>query len=98
MDYLDRLAERIKQTGETVTLTGHTDNVGEPEPNFKLGADRSEKIKANLVKLGVNPDQVQTSSKGETQPRATNDTEEGRYENRRVEVRLIKKDVETNQN
>ena len=93
--YLKKLAERIKETGETVTLTGHADNVGTNETNFKYGSDRAEKIKSNLVKLGVDPSQIETSSKGETQPRASNETEEGRYENRRVEVRLIKNENST---
>lgn len=90
-DYLEKLAERVKQTGERITLTGHTDNVGEDVTNARLGMERSRAIKNILVRNGVAADQIETVSKGERQPVASNDTEEGRHENRRVEVRLIKK-------
>ncbi|HMR42403.1 MAG TPA: OmpA family protein, partial [Saprospiraceae bacterium] len=70
--------------------TGHTDNVGEADENMKLGARRAGAIKDILVKSGVNANQITTDSKGESQPVASNDTEEGRHDNRRVEVRLIK--------
>lgn len=89
-DYLDQLAERVKKTGETITLTGHTDNTGTVDGNQKLGQERAQAIKRILTGKGVIAGQVQTDSKGQTQPVTTNDTEEGRRENRRVEVRLIK--------
>lgn len=88
--YLDKLATRVKETGEKITLTGHTDNTGTAEANQSLGLDRAKAIQAVLVKKGVPAEQTQVESKGQTQPVATNDTEEGRRENRRVEVRLIK--------
>jgi len=90
-DYLDKLAARVKQTGETVTLTGHTDNVGNADNNMKLGQARADAMKQLLVKKGAPADQITTESKGQTQPTASNDTPEGRHENRRVEVRLNKK-------
>jgi len=88
--YLDKLAERVKETGEQIQLTGHTDNVDSDEYNQQLGMQRAEGIKEELTKRGVPASQITTESKGESQPVATNDTDEGRYENRRVEVRLIK--------
>lgn len=90
-DYLDKLAARIQETGETVTLTGHTDNVGNADGNMKLGQGRADAVKRLLVKKGAPADQITTDSKGQTQPTASNDTPEGRHENRRVEVRLNKK-------
>ncbi len=89
-EYLDKLAERVKETGESVSLTGHTDNVGSAEANQQLAMERARAIKQILVRKGVPSDQATTISKGETQPVASNETEEGQYENRRVEVRLIK--------
>ncbi len=90
-DYLDKLAARIRETGETVTLTGHTDNLGNADGNMKLGQGRADAVKKLLLKKGAPADQITTESKGQTQPTASNDTSEGRDENRRVEVRLNKK-------
>lgn len=90
-EYLDKLSKRLLQTGESVALVGHTDNVGSDETNLKLGRIRAQGIKNLLVGKGVKSDQITVDSKGESQPVATNDTEEGRYENRRAELRLIKK-------
>jgi len=89
-DYLDKLAKRVKDTGEKVTLTGHTDNTGSDADNMELGQARADAIKRILQDKGVPAEQISTSSRGESEPVAPNATEEGRYENRRVEVRLIK--------
>lgn len=89
-EYLDKLAERIKQTSERVRLTGHTDNVGGDEANVALGRARAREIRDILTSKGVNANQITIDSKGESQPVASNDTEAGRHDNRRVEVRLIK--------
>lgn len=88
--YLEKLATRIKETGETVQLTGHTDDADSDEFNYKLGMDRAEGIRDHLVRLGVKPGQISVASKGESQPVDSNETEEGRHNNRRVEVRLNK--------
>ncbi len=89
-DYLDRLANRIKTSGEKVTITGHTDNVGGDDANLALGLRRAKEIRDILIAKGVNRNQITTDSKGKTQPVDTNDTEAGRHNNRRAEVRLIK--------
>lgn len=89
-EYLDKLADRINKSNEKVTLTGHTDNIGPPDPNMAFGLARARKIRDILEQKGVSRAQISVDSKGETQPVASNDAEEGRHENRRVEVRLIK--------
>ncbi len=89
-EYLDKLATRVKETGEKISLTGHTDNVGENATNIELGRRRANAIRGILVQKGVAAAQISVDSKGESQPTDTNDTEEGRHNNRRVEVRLIK--------
>ena len=93
--YLDKLSERVKQTGERVVLTGHTDNTGSDADNLELGRARADAIQRILSQKGVPASQISTGSKGESQPVASNDTDEGRYENRRVEVRLIKQNSKT---
>lgn len=87
--YLDKLAKRIMETKEKVSLTGHTDNIGEEEVNVKLALRRAKMIRDILIKKGVNRRQINTYSKGKNEPIADNSTEEGRRKNRRVVVRLI---------
>ncbi|MDX1943158.1 MAG: OmpA family protein [Saprospiraceae bacterium] len=89
-EYLDKLAIRVKDTGERITLTGHTDNVGEDAANIELGRRRANAIRDFLVRKGVKADQITVDSKGESQPTDSNTTKEGQHNNRRVEVRLIK--------
>ena len=89
--YLKEVAVRVKGTGEQIRLTGHTDNIAEEAYNLELGRQRAEAIKDLLVSNGVPAAQVSTDSKGESQPEASNDSEAGREQNRRVELRLIKK-------
>lgn len=91
-EYLDKLAERLKKTNETVSITGHTDAVGTEEFNYDLALSRAKHIQSILVSKGIAPDRIQIASKGEKQPVASNDTEEGRRQNRRVELVLNKKE------
>jgi len=90
--YLDKLAKRIKETKEKVSLTGHTDNIGEEEVNVKLALRRAKMIRDILIDKGVNRRQINTYSKGKSEPIDDNATEEGRRKNRRVVVRLIAAD------
>ena len=88
--YFNDLAANIKKTGEKIQLTGHTDNTGNEASNLDLGLRRAKAIQNILVSKGVDKSLITIESKGETQPVATNDTEGGRHQNRRVELRLIK--------
>ena len=85
-EYLKKLAPLVIESGEKIALTGHTDNVGSDEFNLDLGSRRAEAIKAILVGYGVPAAQITTDSKGQRLPVDTNETEEGRQNNRRVEV------------
>lgn len=89
--YLDKLAKRISETGEKVQLTGHTDNKGTKKYNDRLSRKRAEKIRDILVSKGASKNQIVVKFRGMDEPIATNNTEEGRHENRRVEVKLHKK-------
>ncbi len=91
-DYLDRLLRRLADSGERVQLTGHTDNSGTPDYNLRLGQQRAEAIRALLVSKGLAADRITTATKGQTQPVDSNDTEEGRRNNRRVELRILPAD------
>jgi len=90
--YLLKLADRLKQTTETVSITGHTDNVGEDAANLSLGLSRAEAIRAILVGNGVDVARISIDSKGEAQPATTNETEDGRHRNRRTVLRIVNGD------
>ena len=67
-------------------LTGHTDNSGPDEVNLRLSRDRANGVKSRLRKSGLNLEQIVVDAKGEAEPKASNETREGRKANRRVTV------------
>lgn len=83
---LAKLAKKMKKEGQPVSIVGHTDNVGDEKTNYDLALTRANTIMNMLIKKGISPRQVAAYSIGENQPAATNDTEEGRQKNRRVEI------------
>lgn len=86
---LQKLAEYlIKNDSLNATIYGHTDNVGKPDENLKLSQRRAESVKRFLGSLGVDPKRLTAVGKGDTEPKADNNLEEGRLMNRRVEVQL----------
>lgn len=87
-DYLATVANNLKGNDKTVSLTGHTDNKGRPSYNKSLALSRAKAIKNILVGLGIEANRITVSSQGEAQPIETNDTEEGRQKNRRVELEI----------
>ncbi len=91
-DELEELAGFLEaDPGAIVILVGHTDTEGMLESNIELSQKRAVAVLDLLVaQYGVNPDQLQAEGIGYLAPRATNDTEEGRSANRRVEVVLVR--------
>jgi outer membrane protein OmpA-like peptidoglycan-associated protein len=86
---LQKLAEYlIKNDSLNATIYGHTDNVGKSEENLKLSQRRAESVKRFLGSLGVDSKRLNAVGKGDTEPKADNNLEEGRLINRRVEVQL----------
>ena len=69
-------------------IEGHTDNVGADNMNMELSKARSTAVKSFLTDRGVKPNAIVTLYYGEQKPIATNDTEEGRAKNRRVELTI----------
>ncbi len=67
-------------------LTGHTDNEGNDDTNLRLSRQRAEAVKKQLIRAGMAADQLVTDGKGETQPKESNNTPEGRRANRRVGI------------
>lgn len=86
---LTRLAESLTEYDNTeLLIIGHTDDIGSDEYNDRLSVRRAESGGQFLFAKGVQPSRVTTMGKGESDPIATNDTEEGRQMNRRIEVAI----------
>jgi outer membrane protein OmpA-like peptidoglycan-associated protein len=66
-------------------IDGHTDNTGEAAHNLTLSQQRADAVKAQLVTMGIAGSRLTTKGFGDTKPMASNDTPEGKANNRRVE-------------
>ena len=78
----------------TIHITGHTDAVGTDEANQILSEGRANAVRQNLIDRGVAPERMTAEGKGEKEPVADNDTDEGRQLNRRVEFVITGTDGE----
>ena len=85
---LEQIATMMRQHLELkLMVEGHTDEEGDFDWNMELSADRAVSVKAYLVEnFGIEADRMRTMGLGPTQPVDSNDTEEGRQQNRRVEL------------
>ena len=72
-----------------IRIIGHTDNVGTERFNQKLSEGRANSVRDYLIEMGIEPERIEAEGKGETQPITTNETEEGRAQNRRVEFIVL---------
>ena len=89
-DELDKLYEIMEKSEIVIELGGHTDSVGTTESNQALSQDRVNSVKKYLTDKGISADRMQAVGYGESQPIASNSTEEGRQMNRRVEVKILR--------
>ena len=86
---LNKVAILLIEKNFSLKLAGHTDNTGSMELNLRLSKERAEAVKAYLVSKGANASRIEATGYGPTQPIASNATEEGRQQNRRVEFTLF---------
>lgn len=88
---LDKLAKQmIEQSKAIYEVAGHTDDVGSDQFNLILSEERAKSISNYLEKKGVRPWKLKPKGYGESVPIESNATPEGRAENRRVEISIIK--------
>ena len=87
---LDNVASTLQQYNQTIIeVAGHTDSVGSDSYNQQLSQRRADAVAAYLGSRGIMRDRMITVGAGETRPIASNDSEQGRASNRRVEITLV---------
>ncbi|VAW23798.1 Outer membrane protein and related peptidoglycan-associated(lipo)proteins [hydrothermal vent metagenome] len=90
MGTLQELASLVNKCPTArVNVEGHTDNQGSFVSNLKLSSDRADSVVDALTNFGVISDRLFAVGFGEDRPIANNDTEEGRQQNRRIEIKII---------
>lgn len=88
---LEKCYEEIKDTNlNTITIIGHTDTDGEDNYNMTLSENRSNSVYRYFILKGINKDKIKTNFFGENKPIAQNYNEEGKQQNRRVEIIIEK--------
>lgn len=88
---IQRFVDFLKATPHySAEIVGHTDSVGRESSNQKLSQNRANTVKDMIVQRGVSADRVSATGMGEANPIETNETAEGRAQNRRIEAKLTK--------
>jgi outer membrane protein OmpA-like peptidoglycan-associated protein len=87
--FIKKLQDREPAT--ILEVCGHTDNVGGDATNQPLSENRAKAVKDVLVKFGVNANGLQTRGYGKTQPKYDNNTEQGKFLNRRIQYSIVKR-------
>ncbi|NGM67291.1 OmpA family protein [Sphingobacterium sp. SGR-19] len=85
---LDKLAKELRDNNSSVNLDGYASAEGTEAYNMNLSNDRANAVKQYLVNAGVSASSVTATGYGEDNPVASNATEEGRIQNRRVEIKV----------
>ena len=90
---LDKTIAGLKKNAKAkVEIEGHTSSEGGEEYNQKLSEDRANSVRDYMISKGISKDRVTAVGYGYSRPKASNDTEEGRKQNRRIEVRVTNPD------
>ena len=90
-ELLRNVKDYVEQNDFRLTIIGHTDSKGTDAYNMALGMRRAIAVRDKLLEFGLDPSRISgVESRGESEPIATNDTEEGRFENRRIEFKPTK--------
>jgi|GEM_PF-2452137 len=85
------IAPRLaKSPAASIEIEGHADNIGAEDVNLRMSLLRISNVMYHLEMNGLETDEMQKYPKGEKSPAASNETEEGRAKNRRVEISIVK--------
>ena len=86
--YIDKIVSLMKQTGISMEVKGHTDDRGADDYNMELSKKRAQAVYNYMIQRGVSRSKLTYSYYGKTQPIESNETDEGRRMNRRVEFEI----------
>ncbi len=89
--FLLRASTYIQQlpVGTVIEIGGHTDNVGDDESNLVLSKKRAESVKSFFVENGIEESRFTIKGYGDSAPKESNDTESGRFQNRRIAYKVV---------
>jgi outer membrane protein OmpA-like peptidoglycan-associated protein len=91
-EQLNNIVEILKAYPNVeIKIGGYTDNTGDPKANMKLSDERAKSVKNEIVAKCIDAKRITSEGYGDQHPVASNDTEEGRAQNRRIAVRVTKK-------
>ena len=87
---LNTIASTLREYNQTIVeVSGHTDNIGSDAVNQRISEQRANAVASYLMAQGVQRERFEIVGMGKRFPIASNDTEQGRALNRRVEIRLL---------
>ena len=90
-ELLRNVKDYAEQQDLKLTIIGHTDSKGSDAYNMALGMRRAIAVRDKLIEFGLDPARILgVESRGESEPIAPNDTDQGRFENRRIEFKATK--------
>jgi outer membrane protein OmpA-like peptidoglycan-associated protein len=88
---LDRVVKLLEENPAIeIEMSAHTDSKGADEYNFTLSDNRAKSVREYILSKGIPESKIISQGYGETKPVATNDTDDGRQLNRRVEFKILK--------
>ena len=86
---IEKIYTYLKNNNKRIKIVGHTDLTGSKSSNYALSKQRAIIVKKKLIQLGVNVNRIILEGQGEDSPIASNDTQQGREQNRRVEILIL---------
>ena len=86
---ISKIYDYLKNNQKHILIVGYTDSIGSATSNMELSLQRAKMVESKLIELGIDANRIQVKGAGESSPIASNDTEDGRRENRRVEIDIL---------